>query len=40
MNAICYELVCYERGLFPMVCYEQLCFETEPFLGGYRRLLG
>jgi len=24
---VCYEWVCYERGLFQVVCYEEICFE-------------
>jgi len=27
MNMVCYERVCYERGLFRVVCYEQVSFE-------------
>ena len=31
MNVVCYEQVCYERGLFQVVCYEQVSFEPTPF---------
>jgi len=30
MNVVCYEQVCYERGLFQVVCYEQVFFERTP----------
>jgi len=30
MNVVCYERVCYERGLFRMVCYEQVSLERTP----------
>jgi len=30
MNMVCYELVCYECGLFRVVCCEQVRFKRTP----------
>jgi len=30
MKVVCYERVCYKRGLFRVVCYEQVSFERKP----------
>ena len=34
MNVVCYERVCYERGLFRVVRYKRVCFEWEPKTGA------